>query len=241
MFSAYFDASRDKESRILTLGGFVSTLRKWERFEREWKAILEEYGIAYFHMTDFVSSHSEFSEWRGQSEKRRVFVARLVQCIKKNTNKGFCTSLLLNDYATVDKEYQARESFGPPYSFCGLASLGMLQEWAKNKNIPVSKVLVFVEDGDEGLGEFRLRAKQQDCEVTPLSKSKAHALAAGDLVAWKARTAFYNTLFGSLSSPEDAKNILRSLEPIRHVVQKNGGYDAVALREVCERQPIPKR
>ncbi len=241
MFSSYFDASQDKGHRILTLGGFVSTLKKWERFEIEWKAILEKHGITYFHMTDFASSQGEFSEWKGQTEKRRVFFARLVQCIKKNTNKGFCTSLLLADYATVDREYSLSENYGPPYSFCGLASLGLLQNWARNKGLPVSKVSVFVEDGDEGVGEFRDRAKQQDCEVTRLSKSKAHALAAGDLVAWKARTAFHNGMFRAVSSQQEAESILRSLDPIKPVVHKNGGYDASALRYVCQRQRVAKR
>ena len=73
-FSAYFDASGTKRSPILTVAGFVGRASKWERFNREWNEILVREGVGFMHMTEFVSSRSEFSSWKGQTDRRRECV-----------------------------------------------------------------------------------------------------------------------------------------------------------------------
>src|SRR5579872_4678568 len=73
MYSAYFDASGTKRTPVLTLGGFVSTVAKWERFEKQWARILKANDVSFFHMTEFASSKGEFADWKGDSERRRKF------------------------------------------------------------------------------------------------------------------------------------------------------------------------
>src|SRR5271165_1220952 len=109
MFSAYFDTSGTKRSAVLTSVGFVSRVKKWDRFSDEWLAILKAYGVSAMHMTDFASSIGEFAEWRGQSERRRKFIAELSACIRRNTNKGFAASVIIADYEAVDKDFMLGE------------------------------------------------------------------------------------------------------------------------------------
>jgi hypothetical protein len=81
MFTAYFDASGTRNSRVITVAGFVSRVNKWKRFEAEWSEILSNAGVSWFHMTDFVSSLGEFKGWKGESKKRIDLLDSLIACI----------------------------------------------------------------------------------------------------------------------------------------------------------------
>jgi hypothetical protein len=97
-------------------------------------AILDSERIKIFHMTDFVASHGEFSNgWKGQTKRRRVFIERLAACLKKNVNKSFRTTLLLDGYYAVNKVYEVAEMYGHPYSLCCMICSFTLREWAANK------------------------------------------------------------------------------------------------------------
>lgn len=55
---AYYDESGEYAPGTgkllkMTIGGCVSTLDKWKKFEPEWKAVLAAEGLSHFHMTDF--------------------------------------------------------------------------------------------------------------------------------------------------------------------------------------------
>jgi hypothetical protein len=88
----------------------VSRVGKWDRFDSEWSAILAREGVKSMHMTDFASSKKQFKSWRGQSERRRKFISDLTDCIKRNTNKGFATSVYVSDYNEVDAEYTLKKA-----------------------------------------------------------------------------------------------------------------------------------
>src|SRR5437870_3751704 len=73
-YTSYFDASgHPAQQTVLTVGGHVSTIEKWQRFDREWTAILKRYGVAAFHMTDFVAGWGEFAHFKNNSPMRKAF------------------------------------------------------------------------------------------------------------------------------------------------------------------------
>jgi hypothetical protein len=119
MFTAYFDASGNSKSSAITIAGFVSRLRKWERFEVQWKALLPD-GMRMFHMTDFVSFKNGWEGWKADP-RRGVLFDSLVACIKRNTNQGFGVSLRLSDYKELDSKYRLQEAAGGPYALVGCA------------------------------------------------------------------------------------------------------------------------
>lgn len=139
VFSAYFDASGTKDSRILTVAGFVSRVSKWNKFDEQWGKILRREHVTSMHMTDFASSKGEFTEWKGQTEKRQRFVADLVECIRKNTNKGFASSLILPDYREINANFQFDEYVGHPFTLCTRNCLAALKTWARRKNIDTER------------------------------------------------------------------------------------------------------
>jgi len=72
-FCSYFDGSGDGNKPVQAVSGFVSTVKKWARFETEWNAILKANGISALHTTDYVSNAGEFTDWRGDSARRKQF------------------------------------------------------------------------------------------------------------------------------------------------------------------------
>jgi hypothetical protein len=241
LFNAYFDASGNKRTPVLTVAGFVSTARKWARFDAEWSAVLSRERVDSMHMTDFASNQKQFAAWRGQTDRRRNFIADLTECVRKNTNKGFASSVVLSDYNQVNGEFLLSERVGQPFTLCARSCLGGLKRWADRKKISLRNILVAIEHGDEDQGELLGFARVEGIQVISLTKGEAIALQAGDLAAWKCRTVLNNTLAASVGSVEDSERILRSLDPIRRVVQNNGGYDETALLKLCKSTKVPKR
>lgn len=242
VFSAYFDASgTKKEQRVLTVAGFVGRVPKWGRFNYEWSAILAKENVTAMHMTDFASSRGEYVSWKGQAERRRNFVSLLSECIKRHTNKGFASSVILSDYREVNAKFMLSEGVGKPYTLCARACLGALAQWAKKKRVNTEDVLVAVEKGDQDQGELVNMARSDGFAVIPLSKADAQAFQAGDMVAWKTRIVVQNAIYGPLGSEEDAEQILKSLDPIKAIVHRNAGFDKEALLKICSASRIPQR
>ncbi len=241
VFTAYFDASGNKRKTVLTVVGFVSRVKKWDRFNDEWSTILKSEGVSSMHMTDFASSQGEFASWKGQSERRREFITELARCIRRNTNKGFGSSVVLEDYKAVDAKFELRERVGSPYTLCMRAALGGLKKWAQKKNENTENMLIFVEQGDDDQSELIHDARHDGLKVIPLFKEDAVAFQAGDVAAWKFRTAIHNAAYEPLETIEEAHKILRSLEPVKGLVQKNGVFNKAALEWVCGQDNIPRR
>ena len=204
VFSAYFDASGSKKDpRVLTVAGFVARVRKWDRFNDEWSAILSEENVTSMHMTDFASSKKEFVTWKGQSERRRRFIFRLSECIRRNTNKGFASSLILSDYSDLNSEYMLSEYLGQPFTLCMRGCLGGVARWAKKKKVKTENMLIAIEQGDDDQGELIQIARSDGFKVIQLLKTDAKAFEAGDMVAWKTRIVLQNALYGPANSEED--------------------------------------
>jgi hypothetical protein len=119
-YTGYFDTSGHPDDQtVITTAGFVSTVRKWDRFDRERNAILKHYGVPYFRMTEFVNSQGAFAHgWRGQTDKRRNFINELAACVKKNVNKSFRTTLVIPDYNRINVENDIEGFLGRPYALC---------------------------------------------------------------------------------------------------------------------------
>lgn len=241
MFSAYFDTSGTKRSAVLTSVGFVSRVKKWDRFTDEWTAILSKYGVKLMRMSDFASSQGEFAEWRGQTDRRRLFISELSNCIRRNTNKGFAASVIIADYEALDKEFMLHEHAGPPFVLAMRSCFGGLFKWARNKGVRPDQTLILVEKGDDDYGQLENAARADGYKVVPLLKTDTVAFQAGDLAAWKISTTLKNAAYGTLRNVEDARRIMESMNPIRTLVQRNGAYSKEAILHLIGLAKIPRR
>lgn len=216
-FSAYFDASGTVDSRVLTVAGFVSTVRKWERFAQEWNSVLAREEIRIFHMTDFVSDKGEFANgWKGQTDRRRVFVDDLAKCLYRNVNKSFRTTMVVDDYNKVNSVFLLSERDGTPFSLCSLMTVYSLWQWAKRKGAE-KQLHYYFEDGDKGKGDFE-RSHSRIWGDPPLflTKEQATPLQAADFAAWKLKAAVQGAIKAD-HTIEKGRNLLRSIDVLNEV------------------------
>jgi hypothetical protein len=242
MFTAYFDASgHPVDGKVLTVAGFVSTVKKWARFEGEWNAILDSEGIKIFHMTDFVASHGEFSKgWKGQTDRRRLFIERLAACLKKNVNKSFRTTLLLDGYYAVNKAYEVQEMFGCPYALCCMICSFTLREWAARKGAE-RKLLYYFEDGDLGKGEFEMFHKAAyGAKPLFLEKARGVPLQAADFAGWKIRTSVQESIKSDHTLDKGIR-LLESVAMLKTIPKTAGIISGKVLDRYCQHRRVKVR
>src|SRR6266566_9196730 len=76
-YEAYLDESGAHHSRFLVVGGYIADINAWAELSVSWKAILDEYKLPYFRMTDYKNSHSRLFHHLSRTNKEHVLDALL--------------------------------------------------------------------------------------------------------------------------------------------------------------------
>lgn len=187
MFTAYFDASGKAEDRdIMVIAGFVSSEKKWLRFEREWAALLDAFHIAPpFHCTDYVAAKKPpYDQFHRNDALRDDFEKRAIRIIKATTHKPVSVGLMLSEARAVAAEYYLPVDFDP-YNACGTYGAKCVREWAA-RHSNVERVEYVFEAGDGDIGNFS-RAFERKYGTLPIFHRKAQHLQfqAADILAWR--------------------------------------------------------
>src|SRR5260370_35916858 len=118
--TAHFDASGSPDATAaLVVGGYVSSVEQWVKFDEEWKRALSDEAVDCFHMKEFAHSVGRFKEWRGQEARRRNFISRLIGITARRVHHSFGSAGILDAFKAVNPEYPLAEAFGNPYPLCG--------------------------------------------------------------------------------------------------------------------------
>lgn len=117
MITAYFDETGhadDPTLHFVGMAGFVAPSTAWISLESEWQDTLEKAGLREaFHMKDFAHRAGQFTEWKGQEEKRRLLFGRLIEIIRETNAKPIGAAVSLRDYETLTEDQ--RSQFRDPY------------------------------------------------------------------------------------------------------------------------------
>jgi hypothetical protein len=251
LYAAYFDVSGEPVGYpVFTVGGAVAPIKKWIRFERDWKLALAKEGIKQFHATDFAASQGEFKDWKDDKTRRSAFMRALVNVIRSNVNRLFMVNVEIDAWKEVNREYLLEEVFHSPFALCGYTAIKDTLKWSKRKGIRSPIKFVF-EEGDDGWDGLKKLVALLNVVPIRLPKEHARPCEASDLIAWKSRIACTNglrklnkILVAVRPNPEGAQEVLdelRSLENILVRPGKPGVYSSDALRDTCKKSGIPKR
>ena len=240
MFTFYFDASGRKE--VIVVSGYVSTIDRWLKFEKQWNHLLAHFKVKYFHMKEFAHSTGQFTSWKNKSGKRADFLKSLIQIVRNNALCSIAVALNLETYRVFNKHYKLRECGGIPYALCAGTCVEKAFRWIRKKKKTGPIVFVF-EDGDVGKGAllkymetrnypppvFRHKQPENplDLPVTPLQ--------AADLVAWEHQKLYIE------SSKEDGRDVRLSLLELTKMPHDWGRIEDRELKRICFRNNIPPR
>jgi hypothetical protein len=246
MFTTYLDASGSPDQGVaLSVAGFVATTEQWIEFERNWKEVLEAYGVSQLHMREFAHSVDEFASWKNDERKRRRFLERLVNVIKTRTRYCVVSCVMLDHYRKVDKIYPLHE-MNKPFALAGITAIQKVKDWAKTQNIDEDEIAYMFEDGDADKGDL-IRCSERDHDISPvlMKKRQSCAFQAADLLAYEHRLAnkkIFASGPGTLAL-SDLRGSLRALDYIPHGNDGEGWgvYDEHDLEQHCVKNKYPRR
>lgn len=201
MLVAYIDESynhrtekRPHDPLLYTVGCWVSTVEQWKKFNKKWRAALNNAGVEWFHMAAYESRKGEYEFW--SNLKRIGVLKRLHRIIKDHVVHGVTVSVNKADYDAVMSAEWKRVLGTTYYSFDVRMVMKYLAEWADDENEPGPIDYVFAELRGQG-GEldkiFReMLSKPRDREWLRLSgmwtkglMQEVTQLQAADVIAYE--------------------------------------------------------
>jgi hypothetical protein len=245
-FISYFDGSGSPDDTVaVVVGGFVAPAEQWAEFERNWNECLRDFGVSGLHMRDFAHSRGEFSAWKGDEERRRRFLARLISIIQTRVRHSFASAVRMEDYRKVDAKYCLRE-FSKPYTLAGCTCIASLSRWWGKWRKPDDSIALVFEDGDLDKGDLaRVVGEHFIANLTFLPKKQCLQFQAADLLAYEHLKV--NAQLGEREPGVLSEDELRY--PLRRLSEIPGGRSGVDwgvhmgddMTESCIRQRIPLR
>lgn len=98
----YFDESgTHKESRALSVAGFLGRADEWGAFQVEWEDALGDFGLPFFHMTSFENRRKGY-DW--PEDVRHERINRLLGIIRRHVLGSVGVVLPLADYDAIFRE-----------------------------------------------------------------------------------------------------------------------------------------
>lgn len=118
MLRAYWDESghaEDPRCRFVGMGGLVASTEGWSAFEPQWRSVLHKYGLASFHMREYVAlGVKNKDEW--PEERRKALMNELLQAIA--LAKPFVHGAVMDLSAWRALTTEERSYFRDPWFCC---------------------------------------------------------------------------------------------------------------------------
>jgi hypothetical protein len=116
MIQAYIDeGGTHDQATIIVMAGFVSSFKRWRKFEKQWNAVLNpDGGSRVFHATDCLGQigRKDFDGW--SKERRNALVDALIPIARTQTLASFACAFSLQDYKEVVPEW-IQQKWEHPY------------------------------------------------------------------------------------------------------------------------------
>ena len=121
----FFDESgtHGAELPVVIVGGFLATVEQWDAYERDLKALFDEYRVKKFHAKDLRAHKGDFKGW--PTPRRATFTSRFLKLADDHLACGFATVLLSDSYHQIYRAGQVLRTARPDtqYGVCVRAAL----------------------------------------------------------------------------------------------------------------------
>jgi hypothetical protein len=160
VLEAYIDESGSHDDNLLVIAAYISQVERWVSFSQEWKKILTNYSLVYFHMKDFRNPKSRAYRHLTVRDKEDLLGA-LIDVIHRHVLFGvsFLTSPRWYDQCTTPAYRNRHDSC---YSMSVHGCLAVAFRLLHRLDAGTETVGIFVEEGHkndreviETLGELK--------------------------------------------------------------------------------------
>jgi hypothetical protein len=223
-YSAYFDASMDKDKTEVLVAGYVSTLEEWSQFEIAWKLTLAKYDVPFFKMSEFIGRRKEYVHPKWQVESYRAqFLADLGQIIRGWTVASVCCGMKQALFDKYNAIYEMDKRFNT-FAICGRDCAAQVRRYIRA--IPSDLPIAYIFDqGDEGKGFLMNEMEASKLPLPVFKRSRPDAeldkddpyhiqLQACDFAAWELRRGEKDLEDGKM--PQELRKSLLALKVEKH-------------------------
>ncbi len=120
IYTAYLDESGTHDgAESLAVAGFLSVANSWVDFSARWQLALNDFGLDYFHMSDFANRVGPYATWNEQ--ERRARLTRLLGIISNSTVASVATCLSVPEVEEIFSA-RAKAMCGGAYGLAAIAT-----------------------------------------------------------------------------------------------------------------------
>lgn len=180
MFEGYFDESGDfdKPPGVFCVAGYYLDSDTAKEMDREWRAVLLEHEIPYFHMVDCAHENGVFKNLaEGEAD---VIARKMISLIKQHTLNGFAVIAKAEAFAPTDKNPDE-------YSTCVDHCVGAFKSFLEVSRV-TGDIAYFFETGHKNRGRAYNHVAHRiagNDSLTFAGKEQVPLLQAADLLAWQ--------------------------------------------------------
>lgn len=153
ILTAYLDeAGTDGRHGFVVVGGWVSTVLKWNDFDLRWRKLLGKKGLSYFHAMDYKPDREPYKSWT--DEETAAFFGAMERLLLKRTLFGFVAKLDLADYQEhyVGPGRIKGVQLDSKYGVCLRLALSLIYSTLSEHVSGDFRVNVVLEAGDKSIG-----------------------------------------------------------------------------------------
>jgi hypothetical protein len=113
--TAFFDESGHSAStKTVSIGGAMTTPKRWGNLRVRWKAALHRHGVQLFHMKDFENRRGEFDGW--DETRKRALLTELFDAITDFPLFVIGAVVVVDDFNRLSAEF--RQHLIDPWYLC---------------------------------------------------------------------------------------------------------------------------
>jgi hypothetical protein len=112
ILKAYIDNSGeedDPQHKVCSMAGYITTAKKWRKFEKLWKQTLIMYKVPYLHMKEFAHYKPPFDtfwdkELKKEKSERKAFLQALINIMEETNLSGIISTIRLADFKKFNED-----------------------------------------------------------------------------------------------------------------------------------------
>lgn len=197
VLKGYFDDSGDEEDRqhkACSLSGYIGTFDNWNRFEKNWQQILDDFDVPYLHMKEFAHFRGPFKKYKENAIERKNLLISLITVIRESNLYGISSSIRRKGIRKFNDERNINIEAYPFNLYWNMMQI--CHKWNKT---PIQITLDKTNNVNNKIGKARNYAKTDllfpNCDEYIITLPLNHKfsfreilpLQAADLFAWECR------------------------------------------------------